>query len=935
MDNFYRGSEWRRWEMHLHTPGTKKEDCYQGHTIEEKWENFYASINDYIGDASDPLKSICAIAITDYLSIDNYLKVKSDNCLPSCVKLILANVELRMTPISKNSPINIHCIFSPEIDSEINSRFFAKLKFNSNGSEYNALRENLERLGRDTEGDQTLDSNTAYQRGLEQFVISSDSLIDVFKHDPKLKEKVIIAISNNSNDGASGITAHSSYFIGQGSQLDATRQSLYQFSDMIFSSNPSDIKYFLGKGTADNEETVKRKCGSLMPCIHGCDAHSNDKIFSPDSDRFCWIKADPTFEGLKQILYEPQDRVRISSSIPDEKQDYHVIDHIVITNNSDFSTEPIYFNDKLTCVIGGKSTGKSLLLHNIALALDAEQVKNKSQTAHTNVKPITELEVVWRDGISSKNQQRKIVYVPQTYLNRLSDEKEETTEIDTIIQDIVLQDNNCNILYQSLRQNVVSLKQKIAKTLVDFLTTFSDKNEILNAQKEIGDKAGIEETIMKLSSALEKMSVIYNVTEEEVKQYQSAVESIQKIELEIQAIQSEQKIINEIDFVVDRYNFNNLNITIFLDEFDKAIESSKEIANKHWVEEKNQILKLIEIKLDSLQNCLKEQNVIEQTLKPKMEGNEQISKLSSDIIKEKRKLVKLEELNVKLNGIQNLYDSQIDVLSHSFADFEEYYNQYAKEISNNFTSSTEDLIFSVNKVFRKEQFSQKIHNILNNKSFGRFDKIDLRDIKETELTIDNLRALIESLLINSIDSLQFKSNYTLESGFREFFTDWYNVDYIVKMDNDTIQEMSPGKKALVLLRLLVSLAESSCPILIDQPEDDLDNRSIFDELIQFIKTKKIDRQIIIVTHNANIVLGGDAELVIVANQQGKNAPNREYKFEYRGGSIENNSAILDERNNTVLPGVLNHKGMQEHICEILEGGERAFYLRKHKYHFIK
>lgn len=65
------------------------------------------------------------------------------------------------------------------------------------------------------------------------------------------------------------------------------------------------------------------------------------------------------------------------------------------------------------------------------------------------------------------------------------------------------------------------------------------------------------------------------------------------------------------------------------------------------------------------------------------------------------------------------------------------------------------------------------------------------------------------------------------------------------------------------------MAESKCPILIDQPEDDLDNRSIFDELIPFIRKKKIERQIIIVTHNANVVLGGDAEEIIVANQEGK------------------------------------------------------------------
>ena len=111
------------------------------------------------------------------------------------------------------------------------------------------------------------------------------------------------------------------------------------------------------------------------------------------------------------------------------------------------------------------------------------------------------------------------------------------------------------------------------------------------------------------------------------------------------------------------------------------------------------------------------------------------------------------------------------------------------------------------------------------------------------------------------------------------------------MDDDSIKDMSPGKKAIVLLQLLIQMADSTCPILIDQPEDDLDNRSIFKDLIPFIKKKKLDRQFIVVTHNANIVLGGDAEEVIVANRNGTKTPNEHYRFEYVTGSIENNCIL--------------------------------------------
>lgn len=151
------------------------------------------------------------------------------------------------------------------------------------------------------------------------------------------------------------------------------------------------------------------------------------------------------------------------------------------------------------------------------------------------------------------------------------------------------------------------------------------------------------------------------------------------------------------------------------------------------------------------------------------------------------------------------------------------------------------------------------------------------------------------------------------------------------MGEDNIDVMSPGKKALVLLKLLIDMAESKCPILIDQPEDDLDNRSVFDDLIPFIKKKKKDRQIIVVTHNANVVLGADADEIIVANQNGNNCPNKEYRFEYRTGAIEEDKPIIKD-DGAIEDGILNKQGIQQHICDILEGGERAFELRKHKYH---
>lgn len=130
----------------------------------------------------------------------------------------------------------------------------------------------------------------------------------------------------------------------------------------------------------------------------------------------------------------------------------------------------------------------------------------------------------------------------------------------------------------------------------------------------------------------------------------------------------------------------------------------------------------------------------------------------------------------------------------------------------------------------------------------------------------------------------------------------------------------------------LGFSDKKCPILIDQPEDNLDNRAIYNELVKYIREKKKERQIILVTHNPNIVVGADSEEVIVANQNGKNAPNdKGIKFQYIHGSLEHS---MHRNRDESLP-ILCRSGIREHVCDILEGGENAFRDRENKYGFFK
>ncbi len=175
--------------------------------------------------------------------------------------------------------------------------------------------------------------------------------------------------------------------------------------------------------------------------------------------------------------------------------------------------------------------------------------------------------------------------------------------------------------------------------------------------------------------------------------------------------------------------------------------------------------------------------------------------------------------------------------------------------------------------------------------------------------------------------LELKGDNKLSNVLHEILSNSVYLNYDLKLGGDSFNIMSPGKRALALLRVLVELDKSQHPIVLDQPEDDLDNRSVYEGLAEYLKKKKKDRQIIVVTHNPNVVVGADSEYVIVANQSGQetNRDNKEFQFEYKFGGLENSFVNNDS------PYVLERIGIREHVCEILDGGEKAFEKREKLY----
>lgn len=438
IDNYSKGSEWRKWDLHIHTKGTMKNDQFKNKTF----GNFCVTLFQKALE-----KEIAAIGITDYFNINNYKKVKEfvsniNSCDDFTFKekkkikhiFILPNVELRMIPVTDSGRlVNIHCLFNPDYEALLENNFFGSIAFSAgSGEKYKMNKQGMINLGKSL--DSSLDDGMAYKKGIDSFVVSQSGLQKLLDENKCFRENVIVVVSNSNKDGASAFQKHYDLFEDDAAgSLDALRKSIYRISDCIFSSNEKDINYFSGL-KKDNKEIVKKKCGSIKPCIHGSDAHTEDKLFSPDQDKFCWIKANPTFEGLKQIIYEvdPGERVKISPVMPDQKDSYKVIRKIKFANTNDFPEE-IEFNQNLCSIIGSRSSGKSALLAYVAHSVDVKQAEKmvagpgEGEIYHWD-KIKVECSAEWDNGKINNESPGKIVYIPQNYLFKESKNSAEIKE---------------------------------------------------------------------------------------------------------------------------------------------------------------------------------------------------------------------------------------------------------------------------------------------------------------------------------------------------------------------------------------------------------------------------------------------------------------------------------------------------------------------------
>ncbi|MGE4465948.1 TrlF family AAA-like ATPase [Sphaerochaeta sp.] len=959
---YMRGSEWRKWDLHFHTPSSYD------------YDDKSVTNENIIGELIN--SDVAVVAITDHHIID-IERIKELQKLAQYTKLtILPGIEF-LSDARGNEPIHFIGIFSEycnieHIWGQIQNRT-AISKIRGEGKAVNQVYCDLvETVSLIHELGGVVSIHAGTKHG------SIEKITNALPHAMAQKEDI-----------ANGIDL---YEIGKESDQSGYIQVVF----------PAIHK--------------------TIPMILCSDNHNVEKYNIKSN---CWIKADPTFDGLKQAINEPEERVFIGSKPPlfdrIALNRTKFIDKISIIKKEDYdnkygiwfgSPEPILINRELVAIIGNKGSGKSALADVIACCSnikDGFSFLNEKKFLEKNGQLAKNFDanLVWEDGTEDKINlftgknglgKVKVKYLTQGAFEGLTNEvdgiKEFQKEIENVVFSYIPEEerigaNNFQELIDKKSTSIEFKLRSIHEKLVQLNTTiiqlerkntsnyrteiennFQRKNEELNAlvepkavtdpnndpikklesekttqqiellRKEISD---LEIKINEVKSKKEQKINVLNIletlksdTEEHLRIIARFIENT-KTKLSAFPINIEKLLNINSDFtelnsiILD--NQNELrSIRELLGEIVPSVQDHETKSLSTQLIEKQEMLQREFDKLNTeqktYQTYLTEKSKWEkekETIigKPDITGSYSFFK------------AEIEYLDDKINqDLQKLYEERILIAREIYKNRRELIDLYknAKERLNEIIKSHEDILedYSITidaSMTVRADFSRKFLGQINKNKSGTFysnegSEEQLRFIL-SECDFDNENAVI-SLLEKVMEAFKIDKRKGFENESRVIFDQVSNVhelynylftlefldkNYKLKQGDKELLKLSPGERGALLLVFYLLLDRDNTPLIIDQPEDNLDNHSVATTLVPFIKKAKSKRQIIMVTHNPNLAVVADAEQVICVKLDKEN----ENKFTWVSGSIE------------------NHR-INEKIVEVLEGAMPAFNTRKRKYY---
>lgn len=859
-----RGSEYRKWDMHIHSPYTMVNNQFglsdgKGKIFEDKFIQKIIESN------------ISAVGLTNYFNFteeDFRLKNKLNNIGIAT----FLNLEVRLSYINKHDQLfDYHIIFDNELEDVTIKNILAQLKANIGSTDKSF--------------------NTLTNSEIENVAnIDFSTLMNVLNNDNDLGGRFLTGFLARGHGSAT-------------SDSDPKNMAVYENicvkSDFLIHSSCDDPATCKDKKCAHNNIMNDREywlnhSPYVRPLLQSSDAHSLEEI----GTKYSWVKADLTFEGLKQIKYEPEYRICVKKDKPILEKDELVIDSVHYKNCN------IYLSENLNAIIGGRSTGKSTLLNSIAKKLGHEL-----STKAYSFENLDDFQIIWKD--QQEENSRRIEYIPQEHMYTLAREREKLKDL----VGSIIQSKDMDLELKKYEQNCNNLRIEIIELLENYK---ENQNSISELVKPEAEEQATKNRIENYEANIKLLMDDSKISEMEGKLFETQNRELQELKNKRAIYESDLKYLSSIPpitFEIKSYD-NTLSpstdLRIEIGQLNARLQDTFRKQQEYEIGRiklnKEDQIRINENKINSIENDSTYKRCIEAT-----KNNSEIARLNSLIKGEYDNLSRIEKFKNRKNELDK---ENIDIKNKIISKYK-VYSKYREDLLSSFKIEDDD--------------SLKISIEFNLKDLElEFDYISARGRSKQDF-IDKLTNSFDEV-IDSIfedDNLTFNGNRNKLNHIEHFFTtNFYDYQFEIEYQGDKFDQMSPGKKAFIVLKLILEFSDSKIPVLIDQPEDSLDNRAIYNQLTQYIKQTKLKRQIIIVTHNPNIVVAGDAENIIVANQQSDDFPNQNgEKFDYINGALENN------KNNLESQFILQKQSIRTHVCDILEGGEDAFINRENKYSF--
>lgn len=725
--------------------------------------------------------------------------------------------------------------------------------------------------------------------------------------------------------------------------------------------------------------------------VETSDAHSIGQIGS----RFTWIKADTTFAGLRQILFEPTERVHVGDSPLALKRPHEVIKSVRVTSAPDwFEPVEIPLNSDLVAVIGGRGSGKSALVEVIALAAGSERFNQSDYTKESflakackktpgNPNPLigSKVELVWQSGdvdpvevlypLRQPRSPEKAKYLPQKFVERLCD-PENPTEIQHEMERVIFQrldpkdrqgassfqelrqiiTQKINLKEKKLRQSIQLLNQRIAEARIRIATQSEKQAELERKPLELKRLDESKPDLPPESQAdvaeLDRLRSVRNQIEQQVSSRHEQLSALEALATRIDLFAEDVEAYNaDVSLQLEALGLGEQaeSFRVQMPPSAKAILKTRSASLRDeisWLElgqadQAISSLASLDAQLDTVSNRLQLSQTKRAAFEKYQTERQTVGNTITSLQQEIKEIAEVVQPRLATDTADRLerYLDVFDVLQEERQTLEGLYTplravlQAGSDVDKKLTFASR-----INADLTKQN-QQGLSELLDRTRRGRYReeaalgnalKEFFRRIEESEFRRDEARAIASDLyqsFLSDAEGNPLRITEQLRKGKVErdfddwfFSTELYSVSYSIKFDNKDLELLSPGQKGIVLLLLYLEIEqEDSRPLIIDQPEENLDNISIYDNLIQYFRKRKRSRQIIMITHNPNLVVNTDAEQVIVADFDGTRSP----RIEYRSGALEN----------TVMPD--GSLGIRHDVCRILEGGAEAFRRREQKY----